>query len=173
MSRQAMILAAGLGTRLGEMTRNKPKALVEFSGKPLLQHVIESIKQSGFDEIIINVHHFADMIIDFLEVNKNFGISIIISDERDHLLDTGGAILKASRYFKSKNILIHNVDIITSLELNTLMHFHEKHGKIASLAVKDRKTTRSLLHNKDNILCGWRNNRTGQEIITQIGRAHV
>ena len=116
----AMILAAGLGTRLGSLTHDKPKALVALNGKPLLQHCIENLISNGFHHIVINVHHFGEQIIDFVEQNK-FDADIEISDERDLLMDTGGGIVKATPLFnKSKAVLVHNVDIISDVNLGEL-----------------------------------------------------
>ena len=113
---KAMIFAAGLGTRLKPLTDDRPKAMVEIAGKPMLQHVIERVAAAGFDDITINIHHFGQMIIDFLEKNDNFGLNIHISDERGLLLDTGGGILKARQWLDGDDpFLVHNTDIISTL----------------------------------------------------------
>ncbi|MBQ3681272.1 MAG: NTP transferase domain-containing protein, partial [Paludibacteraceae bacterium] len=115
---KAMIFAAGLGTRLKPLTDDRPKAMVEVNGKPLIQHIIEKLTANGFDEIIVNVHHFAEQIIDFLRENNNFGIRIEISDERGMLLETGGGIKKAAHFFDDgKPFLVHNVDIFSNADL--------------------------------------------------------
>jgi NDP-sugar pyrophosphorylase family protein len=165
---KAMILAAGLGTRLQPLTLTKPKALVEVKGVSMLELVIRNLISEGFDEIIINVHHFVGQIIDFLKVHNQFGVSITISDESDLLLDTGGGILKARDFFNDgKPFLIHNVDILSDINLRELYEFHVLNRSLATLAVKDRKTSRSLLVNANQELCGWKNHQTGQTIISK------
>lgn len=156
-----MIFAAGLGTRLKPLTDHMPKALVPVSGKPMLEHVIEKLKAAGFDEIVINVHHFANQIIDFLKEKNNFGITIHISDETDFLLDTGGGIKKAAPYF-DEPFLIHNVDILSNTDLKALYNYHLQSGNDATLLVSPRQTTRYLLLNSDRRLCGWINKDTLQ-----------
>jgi NDP-sugar pyrophosphorylase family protein len=160
---KAMLLAAGKGTRLQPLTNTKPKALIEVDGQPLLQIIIKRLIHFGFKDIVINVHHFAEQIYEFLDDNKNFGVNITISDEQDLLLDTGGGLLKAkSLLLDGSPILVHNVDIITNLNLKDLYDFHCQSKAIATMAVKDRNTSRSLLINKEGDLCGWRNNVTGE-----------
>ena len=153
---KAMIFAAGLGTRLKPLTDTMPKALVPVAGKPMLEHVINKLKNAGFDEIIINVHHFAEQIIDFLQANNNFGITIHISDETNKLLDTGGGIKKAAP-FLNEPCLIHNVDILSNTDLKALFDYHLKSGNDSTLLVSPRKTVRYLLFNEENRLCGWIN----------------
>ena len=114
---KAMIFAAGLGSRLKPLTDTRPKALVEVAGKTLLEHTILKLKSSGFDEIVINVHHFAGQIVDFLKRNDNFGVTIHISDETEMLLETGGGIKKAAHFFGNEPVLIHNVDILSDVDL--------------------------------------------------------
>ena len=160
---KAMIFAAGLGTRLKPLTDSLPKALVPIAGKPLLEHVIQKLKAAGFDEIIVNVHHFPDQIIDFLKANNNFGIRIEVSDERDQLLDTGGAIRKAAWFFDDgQPFLVHNVDILSNLDLKNLYEQHLSTNPLATLVVSERDTFRYLLFNHDNRLCGWINEKTGE-----------
>jgi len=160
---KAMIFAAGLGTRLKPLTDFKPKALVEIKNISLLEIAINKLKKSGFDEIIINVHHFADMIIDFLKSKNNFGIRIEISDERDLLLDTGGGLEKASWFFDDgKSFLIYNVDILSDIDLRKMHQFHQASDSIATLAVINRITQRYLLVDDENILCGWQNIKSGE-----------
>ena len=158
---KAMIFAAGLGTRLKPLTDHMPKALVPVAGKPMLEHVIQKLIAFGCDEIVINVHHFADQIIDFLKEKNNFGITIHISDETDMLLDTGGGIKKASSFF-NEPFLIHNVDILSNVDLKSLYEYHLTSGNDATLLVSPRKTVRYLLFNKENRLCGWVNKDTLQ-----------
>lgn len=159
---RAMILAAGLGTRMQPVTNDKPKALVEWEGVPMLEHIILKLKSQGFDQIVINVHHFAQMIIDFVKQKERFGIQIDFSHEVEEALDTGGGVAFASRFFDQKPFLVHNVDIMSNIDLRKLYNSHIQSGAIATLAVKDRETSRSLLMNADNLLKGWRDNRTGE-----------
>ena len=158
-----MIFAAGLGTRLKPLTDHMPKALVPVAGKPMLEHVICKLKDYGFTEIVINIHHFGQQIIDFLNANQNFGLTIHISDERSLLLDTGGGINKASTFFKGNEpFLIHNVDILSDTNLKELYEYHLKSGNDATLLASKRKTVRYLLFNNDDRLCGWVNKDTLQ-----------
>ena len=158
---KAMIFAAGLGTRLKPLTDHMPKALVPVAGKPMLEHVIQKLIAFGCDEIVINVHHFADQIINFLKEKNNFGITIHISDETDRLLDTGGGIKKAASFFHEP-FLIHNVDILSNVDLKYLYEYHLKSGNDATLLVSPRKTVRYLLFDERNRLCGWVNKDTLQ-----------
>lgn len=153
----AMILAAGLGTRLQALTHDKPKALVELNGKPLLQHCIENLIDNGFHHIVINVHHFGEQIIDFVS-QHHFDADIQISDERGLLMDTGGGIVKASPLFKgSKAVLVHNVDIISNVDFRSLGQQFLDSGDDAWLLTQDRETNRKLLFDIDNQLVGWMN----------------
>ena len=157
----AMILAAGLGTRLKELTHDKPKALVEINGKPLLQYTIETLIANGFHHIVINVHHFGDQIIDFVN-SHTFDAEIQISDERDLLMDTGGGIVKASPLFNnSKAVLIHNVDIISNVDLKSITQQFLDSGDDAWLLTQDRETTRKFLFDDKNQLVGWKNKVEG------------
>jgi NDP-sugar pyrophosphorylase family protein len=165
--KQAMILAAGLGTRLKPWTDSMPKALVPYNGKPLLQMVIEVLKKAGYEDIVINIHHKGDQILDFLDASRNFGLNISISDERKLLLDTGGGLKKAMHLFRKEPVLVHNVDVMTSLNLNELHDFHVSRKSILTLAVKKRNTSRALLVNAGNLLCGWHDIRSGEKIITR------
>ena len=153
----AMILAAGLGTRLQALTHDKPKALVMLDGKPLLQHCIENLIDNGFQRIVINVHHFGEQIIDFV-AHHTFEADIQISDERDQLMDTGGGIVKATPLFKeSKAVLVHNVDIISNVNIKDLGQRFLDSGDNAWLLTQDRETNRKLLFDTDNQLVGWEN----------------
>ena len=158
---KAMIFAAGLGTRLKPFTDHMPKALVPVAGKPMLEHVINKLKTVGVDEIVINVHHFAQQVIDFLKEKDNFGIKIWISDETDQLLETGGGIKKAAPYF-DEPFLVHNADILSNVDLKAMYDFHIANDNDATLLVSPRKTVRYLLFNKENRLCGWINKETLQ-----------
>jgi NDP-sugar pyrophosphorylase family protein len=160
---KAFILAAGLGTRLAHLTKNQPKALVEYKQKPLLQHVIEKLKNEGITEIVINVHHFGEQIIDFLEQNNSFGMNIQISDERKELLDTGGALLFARTLLEdSSEILIYNTDIESNIDIKKLLEFHQQNKALATLALDERNSSRSLLFTENNELKAWRNNQSGE-----------
>lgn len=156
--KQAMIFAAGLGTRLKPLTDTMPKALVPVSGKPLLWHVVLKLKQSGYERIVVNVHHFAQQIIDYLSANNNFGLDIRVSDETKELLETGGGIKKARPLFASDSpVLIHNVDILSNLDITSL----ECKGD-ATLIVSQRPTKRYLQFDSNMRLIGWKNIETGQ-----------
>ena len=153
----AMILAAGLGTRLKALTQDKPKALVPLNGKPLLQHCIENLIANGFHHIVINVHHFGEQIIDFVKLHQ-FDADIEISDERSLLMDTGGGIVKATPLFKnSKAVLVHNVDIISNVNLGEMSQQFQVSGDDAWLLTQDRETNRKLLFDDENQLVGWMN----------------
>ena len=153
---KAMIFAAGLGTRLKPLTDNTPKALLPINGKPMLEHVILKLKDAGFHQIAINVHHLGDQIIDFLTANNNFGIEIHISDERDYLLDTGGGIKHAAAFLQGNEpFLVHNVDILSDAPLASLMQKHIGSGRDISLVTSERKSSRRLLFDVDGTLAGW------------------
>ena len=159
--KQAMIFAAGLGTRLRPLTDTMPKALVRVGGEPLLHRVIMNLKSAGFERIVVNVHHFAEQIIDYLKTNDNFGLDIRISDESDALLDTGGGIRKAAPLFDpSSPILIHNVDILHNVDLATFYESAISHD--ATLMVSKRQTSRYLIFNDDMRLRAWINIKTGE-----------
>ena len=162
---KAMILAAGLGTRLMPMTENKPKALVELDGVPLLEHVILKLKSQGFTRIIINVHHHAEMIMEYVSSREKYGIQIEFSHEKEELLDTGGGIAKASWFLNDEAFLVYNVDVNSNIDLDAMYRAHLSHGAIATLAVKERVTSRSLLMNREGFLKGWRDNRSGKTIM--------
>jgi NDP-sugar pyrophosphorylase family protein len=159
---KAMIFAAGLGTRLKPFTNFKPKALAEINGVTLLEITIKRLKTFGFDDIIVNVHHYSNQVIDFLKQNNNFGVSITISDETDRLLDTGGGLKKAAHFFNdTKPFLVHNVDIVSNIDLEALYTVHcNSKNCLATLAAKERQSSREFLINAENELCGWRNNNT-------------
>lgn len=161
MNRQAMIFAAGLGTRLRPLTDTRPKALVEVGGQPLLEHVIERLKEAGFERMVVNVHHFAGQITDYLKCNNDFGVDISVSDETVKLLDTGGGLRKAAPLFSPQDpILIHNVDILSNVDLGWFYDNHAQHD--ATLLVSNRQTKRYLLFNHDMRLVGWTNVETGE-----------
>lgn len=164
-----MIFAAGLGTRLRPFTDNMPKALVPVAGRPMLERVILKLKGAGFCNITINIHHFGEQIIDFLRANDNFGIDIRISDEREQLLDTGGGICKARPLLEGNEpFLIHNADVLTDLDLNAFYRHHLQSGADATLLTNHRKTSRYLVMNADNRLCGWTNLSTGEVLPPEL-----
>ena len=152
---KAMILAAGLGTRLKPLTDNKPKALIEIEGKPLLEWLILRLKQNSFTEIIINTHHFGDQIESFLKKKNNFDIHIELSHETA-LLDTGGGIKKASWFFNDDNpFLLHNVDVLTDVDYQAALKYHTTENALVTLFTRKRKTSRYFLFNENNDLIGW------------------
>lgn len=160
----ALIFAAGLGTRLRPLTNNCPKAMVKLNGKPLIAHCIEKLIAHQIKTIVINVHHYAEQIIDFVENSQYQGVEIKISDERNQLLDTGGALLKAAPLFcQNHPILICNVDIITDIDFDQLIKFQLQNNPIATLAVRKRKSNRNLLFDNNMILKGWINIETGDQ----------
>lgn len=160
-----MLFAAGLGTRLASITQNLPKALVTVNGKTLLERNIAYLKTYGIDEIVINVHHFSDLIRDFLIKHNNFDIKIHISDESNALLETGGGLVKAKHYFTNEDFVVMNVDILTQLDLQKLILFHRKHQPLVTLAVSERESSRKLMFDATMRLCGWKNFVSGEEII--------
>lgn len=158
-----MIFAAGLGTRLRPLTDRMPKALVPVGGQPLLWHIIMKLRQAGFQRLVVNVHHFAEQIIDYLSANDNFGLDIRISDESGGLLETGGGIRKALPLFDSTSpILIHNVDILSNLNLTEVYEKAATSNADALLVVSQRQTKRYLLFDDDMLLRGWTNIETGE-----------
>lgn len=159
--KQAMIFAAGLGTRLRPLTDTRPKALVEIGGETLLKRLIDKMKLAGTERVVVNVHHFANQITDYIAANANFGIDIRISDESDNLLDTGGGLKAAAQLFSPDSpILIHNVDILSDIDLQALYDGHKQSD--ATLLVSDRQTKRYLLFDDDMRLVGWTNTDTGE-----------
>jgi N-acetyl-alpha-D-muramate 1-phosphate uridylyltransferase len=167
MIKQAMIFSAGLGTRFKPWTDKHPKALAIVNGKSLLQRNVEYLQQYGITDVIVNVHHFAEQIRQAIEKNKGWGSNIQISDETDEVLETGGGLLKAKDLFKpGEPFLTLNVDILTDLDLERFIRFHEKQSPLITLSVTDRDTSRYLLFNPDSRLCGWRNTTSGDERIT-------
>ncbi len=163
---KAMILAAGRGTRLQPLTHKIPKALVRAGGMSLLERLLRKLKVQGFDHIVINVHHHAHMIREFLTEKDHFGIRIDISDESEALLETGGGILHAKEFLNGKEaFLVHNVDILSDLDLTGIWQEHESSGALATLAVKNRNTSRYLLFDKQLRMKGWENRNSGERII--------
>jgi len=163
---KAMVFAAGLGTRLKPVTDKIPKPLIEINGKPVIEYVLERLIKNGVDEVIINIHHFGSQIVDYIDSKKSYGIRIEFSDESDLLLDTGGGLKKAYWFFNdSKPFILYNGDILSDIDLKKMYNAHAASGAIATLAVRNRKTSRYFLFDKNNILCGWRNSKTEEEII--------
>jgi mannose-1-phosphate guanylyltransferase len=153
---KAMILAAGLGTRLRPLTNDRPKALVEVAGQTLLEITLSRLRACGIREVIVNVHHFADLLIDYLKKNVNFGMRIEISRE-EVLLDTGGALKKAAWFFEGSGdepFLLHNVDVLSNIDFGRMLSSHRKNNALATLAVQQRETSRYLLFDEHNQLCG-------------------
>ncbi|MCX6266925.1 MAG: sugar phosphate nucleotidyltransferase [Bacteroidetes bacterium] len=160
---KAMILAAGLGTRLKPFTEVHPKALYTIHGKTLLEHAVNHLKSSGIHDIIINVHHFAEQIIEFIHLHNYFECSISISDEKGALLETGGGIKKATWFFENCDAaVVRNVDILSDLDLLRMAKSHLNSGSLATLAVRNRETSRYFLFDDQMNLCGWENRKTGE-----------
>jgi MurNAc alpha-1-phosphate uridylyltransferase len=164
---RAMIFAAGLGTRFKPWTDSHPKALALVNGKSLLQRNIEYLRQYGIRDVVVNVHHFADQIIEAVKKNKGWGSNIAISDESNEVLETGGGLMKARNLLETgEPFLSLNVDILTNLDLNALMAFHQQHKPLVAFGVTNRKSSRVLLFDDNNRLCGWKNIQTGEEKIS-------
>lgn len=155
---KAMVFAAGIGSRLRPLTIKKPKALVEIDGRPMIEHVLLHLSNYGCRNIIINLHHFPGQVKKFLEENDNFGLNLTFSEESE-LLDTGGGLKKASWFFGEKPFLLYNADILSNLNLNALVDFHNMHDGVATLVVRKRKSSRYLLLDETNKLVGWEDNR--------------
>lgn len=164
---KAMIFCAGLGTRFKPWTDHHPKALALVNGKSLLQRNVEYLQLHGIFDVIVNVHHFPDQIEDAVYSNKGWGSNVIISDERNEVLETGGGLLKAREHFTTcENFLTLNADILTDLDIPQFLRFHEAENALISLAVSNRKSSRCFLFNENKQLTGWRNLQTGQERIS-------
>ncbi len=168
---KGMLFSAGLGTRFKPWTDKHPKALALINGKSLLQRNIEYLQQFGITEIIVNVHHFGDQIITAIQKNNGWGSTITISDETDSLLETGGGLLNAQKFFTpSERLITCNVDILTNLKINELLTFHQQHQPLISLGVTNRVTSRNFLFDENNRLCGWRNSKTNE---TKLSLSHA
>lgn len=164
--RGAMIFSAGLGTRFKPWTDSHPKALAIVNGKSLLQRNIEYLQQYGIKDVIINVHHFADQVDQAIVENDGWGSNVLVSDEREELLETGGGLLKAKDFFNpGERFLTCNADFLTDLDITKLITFHEQQKALITFGVTGRKSSRNLLFNKDHRLVGWKNNSTGEEKI--------
>jgi len=175
---KAMILAAGLGTRLRPLTDDRPKALVDIDGRSLLEITLRRLRMFGVREVIINVHHFADMVADYLKRNDNFEMQIEISRE-DDLLDTGGGLKKAAWFFPEDSalpndpLLLHNVDVISDIDLARMLQFHHANQALATLAVQKRETSRYLLFDEQGRLCGRRTDGKAPELIGSPHSTHA
>ena len=169
---RAMILAAGLATRLRPLTEDRPKALVDISGRTLLESTLERLRKCGVDEVIVNVHHLADMIVEHLEANDNFGMRVEVSRE-ESLLDTGGGLKKAAWFFLEdpdrldEPFILHNVDVLSTIDLGRMLQFHNDNEALATLAVQDRDTSRPLLFDEQLQLCGRQSEADGTEIVRE------
>ena len=160
---KAMILAAGVGSRLQPLTNGKPKALIPVGGVPMIEHIILKIKAAGFNCIVINIHHLSEQVIDFLSSKHNFGVTVELSDERSYLLETGGGIKQARRLLDGKEpFLVHNVDMFTDVDLTAMYRAHVDSNALATLLVNQRNSSRQLLFNREGWLSGWRNRETGE-----------
>lgn len=163
-----MLFAAGLGTRLKPFTDHHPKALAEVNGKTLLEHSLRYLQRYGIEDVIINVHHFADQIEQVLQDNNGFDSWVSISDEREMVLETGGGLLKAASYFEDEeNFVVMNVDVLTNLDLGKMIDFHNSNESLATLAVMRRDSGRHFLFDEHMVLCGWTNNKTGEQKISR------
>ena len=163
---KAIIFAAGLGTRFKPWTDSHPKALAMVNGKSLLQRNIEYLQQYGITDVVVNVHHFPEQVAAAIEQNNGWGSNITISDESEKVLETGGGLVKARNLLPAENAFYSvNVDILTNLNLQKLKAFHDEHKPLVSFAVSNRKSSRILLFDEDNRLCGWKNLQTGEEKI--------
>jgi NDP-sugar pyrophosphorylase family protein len=170
---KAMIFAAGLGTRFKPWTDTHPKALAPVNSKSLLQHNIEYLQRYGIRDVVVNVHHFAQQIIDVVQQNNGWGSNIIISDETNAVLETGGGLLNARHLLEGDEpFLTLNVDILTDLNLDKLIAYHKQHAPLISFGVTNRKTSRYFLFDETDRLCGWRNTSSGEERIS-IAKANL
>ena len=159
---KAMIFSAGLGTRFKPWTDHHPKALALINGKSLLQRNIEYLQQYGIREVVVNVHHFADQIVSAVNESNGWGSTVHISDERDEVLETGGGLMKAESLLGTQRFITCNVDILTDLDISTLIAFHETHRPLVSFGVTDRPSSRQFMFDETKQLCGWKNNQTGE-----------
>jgi N-acetyl-alpha-D-muramate 1-phosphate uridylyltransferase len=165
---KAMILAAGLGTRLQPFTLHHPKALAPVNGKSLLQRNIEYLQLHGIRDVIINVHHFADQILEAIATNKGWGSNIVVSDESNEVLETGGGLLKAKHFLETDaHFVLLNVDMLTDMNLTEMITKHTTNNALATLAISDRKSSRAFLFNADLQMCGWQNTVTNEQKLSR------
>lgn len=175
---KAMILAAGLGTRLRPLTDSRPKALVEVGGRTLLEITLARLREFGVRDVIINVHHFSHLVTDYLKANGNFGMRIEVSREDDLLLDTGGGLKKAAWFFLENSdsgnepFILHNVDVITNIDLSRMVELHRQRKPLATLAVQKRESSRQLLFDNDMALCGRRIQSRPDELVSPSAAVH-
>jgi NDP-sugar pyrophosphorylase family protein len=178
---KAMILAAGLGTRLRPLTNDRPKALVEVAGRTLLEIALSRLRAFGVREVIVNTHHYAEMIVEYLKANNNFGMRIEISREEE-LLDTGGGLKKTAHFFSGslhEPFILHNVDVLSTIDLGRMMRFHTEQDALATLAVQDRESSRYLLFDEKGQLCGRRTGRAAKaelepaELVRSAAETHA
>ncbi|HEY8689947.1 MAG TPA: nucleotidyltransferase family protein [Chitinophagaceae bacterium] len=171
---KAMILAAGLGTRLKPFTDQHPKALAMINGRSLLQRNIEYLASFGITDVIVNVHHFPDQITDSIKKNKGFGSNVTISDEKDEVLETGGGLMKARKFLADSDpFILMNVDILTDMDIGKMAEQHIASKALATLAVTSRKTTRYFLFDELQTLCGWKNIKTGEQKISKEAKKFI
>jgi len=162
---KAMIFAAGMGTRLGHITEHVPKALVDINNRPMIERCILKLKTHGITDIIINLHHFPDQIKSFIQSKNNFGLHIAYSDESDKLLETGGGLMKASWFFNDgQPFVVHNVDVLSDVDLSEMLRYHQQHKPLATLFVQKRISSRHFLFNEEMLLKGWTNVNSGEII---------
>jgi NDP-sugar pyrophosphorylase family protein len=170
---KAMILAAGVGSRLRPLTDTCPKALIDINGAPMLEIVLRRLMQAGCSEVVINVFHLAEMIVAFLRAKQNFGMRIEISHEAE-LLDTGGGLKKVASFFNDgQPFFLHNVDVLSNIDLNKMYRFHLEKNALATLAVQSRQTGRYFLFDEDDSLCGWESRQENKQVLTRtpVGNA--
>lgn len=164
---RGMILAAGYATRLGEIAQSRPKALLDLGGITLIEQAVNKLMMHGVDEIIVNIHHFPDMIRDYVESRSQFGAKIVFSDETDKLLNTGGGIMKAEWFLKDcDHFVVYNVDVISNIDLNAMIDWHRKAKALATLAVRNRHSSRVLLFDENNLLKGWKHTGSGETLLS-------
>ena len=162
-----MILAAGMGTRLGDIGKNTPKVLLDINGMTVFERIILKLSYHGFTDIIINVHHLADKVIEAVNKSKdNLGVKITISDESDELLETGGGLYRVRDFFDDRPFLVYNGDILTDLDLGKMYAYHTRKGALATMAVRNREGTRAFLVDDNGIIRGWTNRNSGVDIVT-------
>jgi len=168
---RAMVLAAGLGTRLRPLTDSRPKALVKIGGRPLLDITLPRLRKFGINDVIINTHHFADMLSDYLDAHQNFAMNIEVSRE-DVLLDTGGGLKNAAHFFADSNqpFLLHNVDVLSNIDFRAMVQLHLEQNALATLAVQQRASSRQLLFDGDAQLCGRRTKGAADELVRPAGQ---
>ncbi len=166
---RAMILAAGLGTRFKPWTDEHPKALAMINGKSLLERNLDYLLSFGIKDVVVNVHHFAHQIKDAIAITHGWGCRVLISDESGEVLETGGGLKKAAHFFGDDSFVLMNADVLTDLDLGSMIQFHQEKKPLATLAVTNRSSSRYFLFDQNERLCGWRNKRTGEEKIPVPG----